>query len=257
MNIDWFVLISQVVNFLILLALLKHFLYNRIVKVMDEREQRIASRLDEAESKKKEADQELKEYQQKKQELDREQNEILEQAKQASEQRKKELIQKARDEVDSLRSRWKKTVDQERDEFLRELRTKVGDQVYSISRRVLKDLSDEDLEKQIISVFIDRIQKMGEDEQTEIADFVKNSDEKIQINSAFEIADDFKNKIEKALAEKISKKIELKFDITEEIICGIEMKLNGKKVEWSVDNYLSALEESFNRVIEEEVKESG
>jgi F-type H+-transporting ATPase subunit b len=40
MGIDWFTLVAQIANFLILVALLKHFLYNRIIKAMDEREKR-------------------------------------------------------------------------------------------------------------------------------------------------------------------------------------------------------------------------
>ncbi len=256
MNIDWFVLISQMVNFLILVALLKHFLYNRIVKVMDEREQLIASRLDEAEAKKNEADEELEEYQQKKQELENKKDELLEQAKQKSEEEKKELIQKARKEVEELRSRWKKTVEQEQDEFYSELRQKVGDQVYSISRRVLKDLSDVNLEKQIIAEFIERIQNMNDDEKEEIVNFVKKNDDNIQINSAFELSDDLKEKITGALKEKVTKQVALNFGITEDLICGIEMKLDGKKVVWSIDNYLSTLEESFNQAIREDIKDS-
>ena len=48
MHIDWFVFAAQIVNFFILVALLKFFLYDRIVKAMDARQARIASRLDAA-----------------------------------------------------------------------------------------------------------------------------------------------------------------------------------------------------------------
>ena len=62
MLINWFTVIAQIVNFLILVFLLKYFLYDRIVKAMDEREQRIQLRLKEAEEKKQEADQEARSY---------------------------------------------------------------------------------------------------------------------------------------------------------------------------------------------------
>ena len=38
MQIDWFTLLAQIVNFLLLVWLLKHFLYGRVVRAMDERE---------------------------------------------------------------------------------------------------------------------------------------------------------------------------------------------------------------------------
>ena len=41
MHIDWFVFFAQIVNFLLLVFLLKKFLYGRIVKAMDERERKV------------------------------------------------------------------------------------------------------------------------------------------------------------------------------------------------------------------------
>ena len=55
MLIDWFTVIAQAVNFLILVALLKHFLWGRLVRVIDEREQRVATQVAEAEKKNKTA----------------------------------------------------------------------------------------------------------------------------------------------------------------------------------------------------------
>ena len=44
MLIDWFTVFAQVVNFLILVALLKKFLYSRVTAAMDERAGEIAER---------------------------------------------------------------------------------------------------------------------------------------------------------------------------------------------------------------------
>ena len=51
MLIDWFTVVAQIVNFLVLVALLKHFLYGRLVEAIDAREKRIAARLAEADEK--------------------------------------------------------------------------------------------------------------------------------------------------------------------------------------------------------------
>jgi hypothetical protein len=42
--INWFTVIAQIVNFLILVVLLKYLLYDRIIKAMDERRQRKRNR---------------------------------------------------------------------------------------------------------------------------------------------------------------------------------------------------------------------
>lgn len=55
MLIDWFTVAAQAVNFLVLVWLLKRFLYKPILGAMDAREQRIASQLRQAEAEKAEA----------------------------------------------------------------------------------------------------------------------------------------------------------------------------------------------------------
>ncbi len=54
MPIDWFTVAAQVINFLILVWLLKRFLYKPILAAIDEREKGIAAQLASAEAKKAE-----------------------------------------------------------------------------------------------------------------------------------------------------------------------------------------------------------
>ena len=58
MLINWFTVAAQIVNFLILVALLKHFLYGPIVAAMTAREGKIAAQLTEAREKRQQAEQE-------------------------------------------------------------------------------------------------------------------------------------------------------------------------------------------------------
>ena len=54
MPIDWFTVVAQAINFLILVWLLKRFLYKPILHAIDEREKGIAAQLAQAEAKKAE-----------------------------------------------------------------------------------------------------------------------------------------------------------------------------------------------------------
>jgi len=69
MQIDWFTVVAQIVNFLILVGLLKKFLYGPIIRAMDDRERRIASRLEEANARERQAQEEVQSYRQKREDL--------------------------------------------------------------------------------------------------------------------------------------------------------------------------------------------
>ena len=60
MLIDWFTVVAQILNFLVLVWLLKRFLYKPVLDAIDAREKGIATKLADAEAKEAEA---LKEHQ--------------------------------------------------------------------------------------------------------------------------------------------------------------------------------------------------
>ena len=86
MLIDWFTVVAQIVNFVVLVVLLKHFLYDRIIGAMARREETIRARREAAENEKEEAQQEADAYRKKKEEIEEKRNEMHSQAKQAAEE---------------------------------------------------------------------------------------------------------------------------------------------------------------------------
>ena len=93
MLIDWFTVVAQIVNFLVLVALLKHFLYGRLIEAIDDRENRIARRLAEAGEKNKEAERRVEEMRAQAAEQERQRAEMLAQAQHEADDRRNEMIQ--------------------------------------------------------------------------------------------------------------------------------------------------------------------
>ena len=96
MLIDWFTVVAQVVNFLILVWLLKRFLYRPILNAIDAREKRIATELADADAKKAEAIKERDEFQHKNEEFDRQRAALLSQATDEAKAERQRLLDEAR-----------------------------------------------------------------------------------------------------------------------------------------------------------------
>jgi F-type H+-transporting ATPase subunit b len=144
--IDWFTVSAQIINFLILVFLLKKFLYGPIIRAMDKREEKIAGRLNDAGQKQEEAQKEIKRYRKKNEDFESQRAEMLAEAKTAAEQQEKQLIAMARKEIDDVRARWLEAVSQEKEAFLGNLRKKMAAEIYSIARKVFTDLADMSLD---------------------------------------------------------------------------------------------------------------
>jgi F-type H+-transporting ATPase subunit b len=249
MQIDWFTLIAQIINFLILVVLLKRFLYKPIIRAMDEREANIASRMKEAEEKIAGAQQEVESYRQKQQELQQQRDAMLAQAGEEASAHRQELINQARADVDEVKAKWYEALEREKDAFLKDLRQRAIAQVYNVVRDALAALANEDLEEQIIDVFIERIQKLDEDQRKMMLAALKNSP-KVFIRSTFAIAEERRQKIKKVVQAQFANNVDVSFETSADLICGLEMKSGGYKVAWHLEDYLANLEESLSKVLE-------
>src|ERR1035441_5979638 len=102
MLIDWFTVLAQVVNFLILVWLLKRFLYRPILDAIDAREKRIAKELADANAKKVEAQKESEEFQHKNEAFDQQRATLLSKATDEAKAERQRLFDEARKSADAL-----------------------------------------------------------------------------------------------------------------------------------------------------------
>ena len=247
--IDWFTVIAQIINFLVLVYLLKRFLYKPVIKAMDEREKRISGRLDEAEKREDEARRELERYQEKTKEIDGRRQVLLNQIKEDVEAQRKALIDQARDQVEGVRANWHEALEREKDAFLQDLRERTGRHTYAVARQALNDLADVNVEHQIIRVFIERLRSLDKEEKRALRKSVEESKQGVRVISAFEIPQDMSDEIAHVLKAFMAEPVDLQVETSPDVICGIELNAHGRKIGWSLRDYLEGMETTLAEVL--------
>jgi F-type H+-transporting ATPase subunit b len=250
-QIDYFTMVAQIINFLILVFLLRHFLYRPVIKIMDEREKKIASQIKDAEQKRKEAEAEAESFRKMKKELENKHNEMLTKVTEEVQMFKNDLIEKARAEVEVSISDWHESFERQKTSILANIRLHAAKEVYTISRHALSDLANENLEDHIISIFIQRIQELGDDEKNTFKNFYKLSGQIVTVRSTFEIPKDVKQKILEIIQKQTGFEIKIKFEIENELISGIEIRTPGMRIGWNIASYLDMMEADLSRVLME------
>ncbi len=256
MHIDWFVFFAQIVNFLILVFLLKHFLYGRIIRAMDERQKRIAEGFDEVDQKRATLDAAIKEYDQKNVSLAEAYEERMKQVVADVGERRKAMLDQARREVAEIKIRWQETILHEKDAFIQELRQRAGRQVYAIAKRVLGDLADADVEEQIVDAFI---RTMAKGEGQAVRDLFSETagQGQVVVQSAFPLSSGSRDRLALALNQYAGRAVSATYETSEDILAGIELRTPGHKIAWSLNDYLEHLDESFTRALQEEARDQG
>lgn len=249
MLIDWFTVGAQILNFLILLFLLKIFLYDKIVGAMDERERRIADQLDEARRKEEEAEQEKADYKERLKDLDDRKKDELSKARQDASKKREELVSEARREVDEMRSKWEQDVAREQDAFLRRLKDMAARQIFRVCRSVLEELANENVEERIIDVFLDKLDALSAEDAKKLAGAGRQDG--LTVHSPFELDSSRKSRLTKALRKSLSQDAQVEYETSSDMALGLEVRAPGAKLAWSVEDRMEELDRKAREFLEQ------
>ena len=139
------------VNFLLVLLLLYLFAYKPILRLMDQRADRIRESLEAADTARQEAASSQESIQEQITEARREGQRIMDQAREASERFRTEEMDKARQEADAFVERAKDDIARERDTALQEVRASFGDLAITAAERVIRSSLDRQAHAELIN----------------------------------------------------------------------------------------------------------
>jgi len=242
MLIDWFTVIAQVVNFLILVWLMKRYLYQPILKALAAREQRIAASLADADTKMNEAAREREEYTRKNVAFDRERAAVMFKAQDEAGKERNRLFETARNDADKFRDKLQGKLNGEYNQLRDSIRHRTRDEVFAIARKTLTDLAGTTLEERMAEVFISRLQGLGSAEKARLAALLKSPDMPVVVRSAFDLVPAQRAAIEAAIRETLDGKVPVRFEVVPDLVSGIELNMQGQKVAWSIGDYLASME---------------
>jgi F-type H+-transporting ATPase subunit b len=252
MLIDWFTVGAQTINFLILVWLLKRFLYKPILRAIDEREQRIAAKLADADAKEADAQKEREKFQHKNEEFDQQRAALFSKVTDEVKAERQRLLDEARQAADALRAKRLDSMMREQQSLNDEITRRTHDEVFAIARKALTDLAATSLEERMTEVFTSRVRNLNDDAKAEFARSLKELSDPVLVRSAFELPPPQRDAIQLALNETFSADIKLRLETAPGVISGIEVTANGRKIAWSIADYLASLTTSVGDLLKEQ-----
>jgi F-type H+-transporting ATPase subunit b len=149
-------LVSQIVNFTLLAVLLYLVGYKPVMRMLDERSERIRRGLEDAELASKRAAEVEQQFEQRMSESRKEGQEIIAQATQMSEKARQEILERAREEARLQIEKAREEIGRERELAMAELRQQVADLSLRISEKVIGEALDEQRQRKLIAEFLEQ-----------------------------------------------------------------------------------------------------
>ena len=240
MELDWVTFSLEIVNFLILLWILKHFLYKPVLNVIAQRQAGINAKLEEANQKQSEAEQLKSQYT----------NRLS-----AWENEKMAARHKLDDEIDSLRQQRMQDLNQQLEterqkaEAIQQRRLeqeKTQTQMTALyqgaafTAKLLSQLASPELEKQLIDLFITQLQDMPELQQQTIQSNIDPTSNEIQVCSAYPLPQSVQQFLETALNKLVNKTITIKYTQDPDLIAGLRVSIGAFMLQANIQDELQS-----------------
>ncbi len=239
---DLFTFAATIVNFLILVALLRIFLYKRVVKAVEDRQARIENRWNEAETAREDAERSRQEYREKTEELEEDEHRLKEEARRKAADKEEELVNRAKREVEERKREWIESLEREKERTLRRFRQTAAEDLMTALRRILADLADVDLERAVVDRFLEKLNGGAAADLEEA--------ERIIVRTGFSMPKEFRNDLLSGIEEKTGvdlKGKEISFETDEDLVLGIEIEARNKKIAWNADRYIREASDELSK----------
>ena len=250
----WFTIVAQAVNFLILVWLLKRFLYKPILHAIDEREKGIATQLAKAEATKAEAQMERDDFEHKNEAFDEERASLLKEATDKASVERQRLLEEARTDADALRAKRQDALRNEQRNLNQDIFRWTQKEVFAITRKTLADLATTSLEERMGDVFVRRVRGLTGAAKEQLATAFETSNRTVSVHSAFDLPAAVQTAIDCAIKEAFAPNALVQFETAPELVSGFELSVHGQKVAWSIADYLTTLEKSAVELLHVEAR---
>lgn len=247
MSFDWFTFIAQLVNFGLLVFLLRLFLYKPVMNVMEQRQQRLGQAWDEARSAEAAAREEAARLLAERTEVERTRRKRLEQVEAEAQALRKQRIDEAVAAADQEMERQATRLQQERNELVGTLTQKAGEVLVAELKDALSDLADSELDQRASQAFARQLQQLPRDQQAALR--AASVDAVPVVSTAFEPTPEVSRLLASAVVAVTGAEKPPRFQVDPSLLFGAALTVGSVRVESSGRKRAQAVESAFNSVL--------
>ena len=240
MSIDWITVIAQIANFLLLVWLLKRFLYRPILDGIDAREAEISRRMAQAGEARNKAEAAGADYQKLKSQLLSDQDEVVDEALRAAESQRDILLANARSKFKQEQEGWHRYLQQERSKFTTQLQQAGTETLLELTRKALHDLADETLEGAIVRHVSTHLHAIA----AELSQAI--DDNSVAVATTYEALPEAAQMQLQTDMDKLLPGIALRFETDAQQSPGLILRVGSAQVAWTLDSYIDEFDALLN-----------
>lgn len=250
MPIDWFTVAAQALNFVVLVWLLKRFLYGPVLAAIDARDKRVAAELADAAAKQAQAQSERDAFARRNADFDAQREQLMAQAKAHAAQERERLLEQAHQSVGEWSAARKASLLAQAQQLDQTIRAQAQQEIFAIARKTLQELAATELDELVCAVFVRRLRALDDGQLAQLRGALRAGTEPVLVRSAFVLSPAMREEIEKAVRTLTPLPVVPQYATSPALVSGVELLCGGYKIGWNIADYLDAMAEHVNALLQ-------
>ena len=224
MGIHWTTFFLEIVNFLVLVWLLKRFLYRPVKAMVERRRQEVEARLAEAERRRQEAETLKQRYENRLADWEAEKKEAWEALRRELEAERQRRLQTLQQELAEQRRKAEAVWEQEKREWRHQAEEQALQLGAAFVARLLERLADEPLHHRLVHLLLEDLEKLPVSEQVRIRTAVTDTG-RVKGVSAYPLTEDERQQLNQVLSWILQRQTVLAFEVDPDLLAGVRIDL--------------------------------
>jgi F-type H+-transporting ATPase subunit b len=223
MGLDWSTFLLEIGNFLILIWILKRFLYRPVKQAIEARRQRVAAALSEAEAAHAEAEQARADYEARRKDLERGRSEARAELGRTLTAERERRLAELREELARERDKANMLAERERGEADRRCQEGALKLAGSFAAKLLAALASPAVQERLFDMLLEQLPALSEGQQLALSASVDKGGTKVLVQSAYPLDEARKAALARALAQVAGHDLDCVFSEDPALIAGVQI----------------------------------
>lgn len=249
MTLDWSTFILEIINFLLLVWLLGHFLYKPVLNIINRRREEIEKQLHDAETARNEAESIKSKYEGRLTEWQREKDEAIKELHNEIDRERTSLLKQLESSLEQEHEKEQALFQRRLQEESRKNEKLALEQGTVFTTRLLSKLANPELENSIIRLSLETLNNYSDRDREVLHEALDKEHPLINVTSAYVLDETIRGDIEESLSRLFDQPHKFKYSLDSGLIAGIQIEIGA----WTLSANLMDELKYFTENIDEEI----
>jgi len=223
LELNWSTFILEIINFLVLVWILKRFLYRPILLILEKRRSEIENSLTEASNQHAEAVALENQYKERLDTWEHEKLQLRENLIQELQKEKTQKLENIKTDIESEREKASVIEKRRETETLRQFQLKAHEQGTRFVTKLLHAVANKELESSLFDLLIKSFDDMTEEKQQSLRNAFKTSADSITVTSAYTLTDTQHQQLKQKISTLLKQPVKINYLQEEKLLAGLRV----------------------------------